>query len=269
MSRHDRQPYMPFAGKTAVVTGAAQGIGRATALKLAAEGARVALVDRAVEVCESVLEQIIANDGQGIVVGVDLEHKAGVDEMVTRTLEAFGRIDISIHNVGGTIWTKPFWEYSDSEMEREISRSLWPTLRCCRAIIPVMLRQELGGGAIVNVGSVATRGIYRVPYAAAKGGVHAMTTAMALELAGRGIRVNCVSPGGVESAGRITPRNTEIPSEAEKQWRGDVFAQTLRDTPLGRFGEADEIASAIAFLASDQSSYITGQVMYVAGGGVG
>lgn len=268
MPAHDRKSVATFSGKTAIVTGAAQGIGRATALMLAAEGARVALVDRAVEVCEPVLNKIVASGGEAVIIGADLEHKAGIDEMVIRTLDAFGRIDISIHNVGGTIWTKPIWEYSDDEMVREISRSLWPTLRCCRAVIPVMMRQGKAG-TIVNVGSVATRGIYRVPYSAAKGGVHAMTTAMALELAEHGIRINCVAPGGIESAGRVIPRNSETPTDKEKQWRSDVMMQTLRDTPLGRLGNADEVASAIAFLASEHSSYITGQVMYVAGGGIG
>ncbi len=258
---------MRFKGKTAIVTGAAQGVGRATALHLAGQGAQVVLVDRVVEVCEQVRAQIVSSGGQALVVGADLEHKPGVDHMVARTLDTFGAIDISVHNVGGTIWAKPFWEYSDDEIGQEIARSLWPTLRCCRAVIPVMLRQQRG--SIVNIGSVATRGIYRVPYSAAKGGVHAMTTAMALELAEYGIRVNCVAPGGVDSADRTIPRNPTAPTDTEKKWRGEVMAQTLRDTPLGRLGAADEIARAVAFFASEDAAYITGQVMFVAGGGIG
>jgi dihydroxycyclohexadiene carboxylate dehydrogenase len=258
---------MRFKGKTAIVTGAAQGIGRATAMRLASEGAQVVLVDRAVGVCEQVRERIVSDGGEALVIGADLESKDGVDHMVARALEAYGEIDIAVHNVGGTIWTKPFWEYSDDEIQQEITRSLWPTLRCCRAIIPVMLRQKRG--TIVNIGSVATRGIYRVPYSAAKGGVHAMTTCMAMELAEHGIRVNCVAPGGIDSTDRVIPRNPNAPTANEKEWRGDVFKQTLRDTPLGRLGAADEIAAAVAFLASDDATYVTGQTMYVAGGGIG
>ena len=189
-----------------------------------------------------------------------------LDNMIAQALAAFGMIDVAVHNVGGSMWTKPFWEYADDEIQQEIQRSLWPTLRCCRAVIPVMIRQKRG--AIVNIGSVATRGIYRVPYSAAKGGVHAMTVCMAMELAEYNIRVNCVAPGAI-SANRVIPRNPKPPSEAEKQWRNDVIAQTLRDTFQARLGEAEEVAAAVAFLAADESSYVTGQVMHVAGGGIG
>jgi dihydroxycyclohexadiene carboxylate dehydrogenase len=257
----------PFEGKTAVVTGAAQGIGRATALRLARDGAQLVLVDRAAEVCNEVRESIVENGGRAVVIGADLETRDGVDSMVQGALDAFGAIDISIHNVGGTIWAKPFWEYADDEIQQEISRSLWPTLRCCRAVIPVMLGQRRG--VIVNIGSVATRGINRVPYSAAKGGVHAMTTCLAMELAQYNIRVNCVAPGGVESSDRIIPRNPHPQSDIERQWRKEVRGQTLRDTPLARQGEAHEIAAAVAFLANDDASYITGQVLYAAGGGIG
>jgi dihydroxycyclohexadiene carboxylate dehydrogenase len=162
---------------------------------------------------------------------------------------------------------KPFWEYTDEEIEQEISRSLWPTVWCSRAVIPAML--ESGSGAIVNVGSVATRGVYRVPYSAAKGGVHAMTVCMALELADHGIRVNCVAPGGVDSGPRKIPRNSKPLSPQETHWRASVTAQTLSTTPLGRYGTPEEQAAAICFLASSEASYVTGQVWYIAGGGIG
>jgi len=126
-----------------------------------------------------------------------------------------------------------------------------------------------GFGSIINIGSVATRGIYRVPYSAAKGGVHAMTVCMGMELAEYGVRINCVSPGGVDSSQRVIPRSPYPVSDQEKEWREGVMNQTLRDTPLGRLGSADEIASAVCYFASDEASYITGQVLYVAGGGVG
>jgi dihydroxycyclohexadiene carboxylate dehydrogenase len=258
---------MRFERKIAVVTGAAQGIGRATALQLAREGATLVLVDRAERECRAVLAEIVAAGGQGQATVADLETSAGARDMVRAALDAYGRIDVSVHNVGGTIWAKPFWEYTDEQIEREISRSLWPTLWSCRAVIPAMLEQK--SGAIVNVGSVATRGINRVPYSAAKGGVHAMTACLAMELADYGVRVNCVAPGGTDVGARAIPRNPEIPSEQDKLWRNDVRTQTLRDTPLGRFGRPEECAAAICFLASGEASYITGETLFVAGGGKG
>jgi dihydroxycyclohexadiene carboxylate dehydrogenase len=257
----------PFEGKTAVVTGAAQGIGRAIALRLARDGARVTLADRAGEACMQVRELIAAEGGQAIVVAADLETKEGVEHMVERTLAAFGAIDVAVPNVGGAIRIKPFWEYSDEELQQEISRSLWPTLRCCRAVIPVMLRQ--GRGAIVNIGSVATREIYRVPYSAAKGGVHAMTVCMAMELAKHNIRVNCVAPGKLEQGDRVIARRATEETDQERQWRSDIINQPLHDTYLSRRGKDEEVAAAIAFFASDEAAHITGEIMYVAGGRMG
>jgi dihydroxycyclohexadiene carboxylate dehydrogenase len=256
-----------FSGKVAIVTGAAQGVGRATALRLAAEGADLVLVDRAIEHCNTVRDEVERAGGSAIVLGLDMEASSGARQMVDSTMERFGRIDISVHNVGGTIWAKPFWEYSEEEMTREISRSLWPTLWCCRAVMPVMRAQE--SGAIVNVGSVATRGIHRVPYSAAKGGVHAATVCMAMELGESGVRVNCVSPGALDNGQRAIPRNPMALSDLEKTWMNGVYEQSLRDTPMNRLGKPEEVAAAICFLAAPESSYITGQILYVAGGGIG
>lgn len=255
-----------FEGKIAVVTGAAQGIGRLTALRLARDGAQLALIDRATEACEQVCEEIIRGGGTAVAITADLEDPKAADNVVAEVISTLSRIDVAVHNVGGTLWTKPFWEYTDDEIQREINRSLWPTLRCCRAVIPIMMQQ--GNGSIVNIGSVATRGVFRVPYSAAKGGVHAMTVSMAMELAEHNIRVNCVAPGAV-SANRVIPRKPEQQSEQEKAWHQEVIAQSLRDSFQGRLGNGEEIAASVAFLASDEASYITGQILWVAGGGIG
>ena len=256
-----------YDGKVAVVTGAAQGIGRVTALRLSGEGATVVLADRAADECASVRDEIISKGGQASATVVDLETAEGARTLVADTVNQHCRIDLAVHNVGGTIWLKPFHEYQDDEIQREISRSLWPTLWCCHAMVRQMIAQ--GSGSIVNVGSFATRGINRVPYSAAKGGVHALTASLSLELAHLGIRVNCVAPGGVDSGARKIPRNPAPMSEAETRWRQEVTAQTLASTPLRRYGTPDEIAAAICYLGSEEASYITGQTLFVAGGGVG
>ena len=252
-----------FAGKTAVVTGAAQGIGREVALRLAREGARVALAARS----ELVEEARAEAGGDCIAVMADLERYAGACAAIDRVRETFGRLDVLVNNVGGTIWARPFVEYEEAQIEAEIRRSLFPTLWCCRAALPLMI--EGGGGAIVNVSSVATRGVNRVPYAAAKGGVNAITACLAWEYAGLGIRVNAVAPGGTEAPPRRIPRNAAPPSKQEKLWYQQIVDQTVASSLMHRYGSTAEQAAAILFLASDEASYITGTVLPVAGGDLG
>jgi dihydroxycyclohexadiene carboxylate dehydrogenase len=251
-----------FAGKVAVVTGAAQGIGHEVALRLAREGGRVALVDRS-ELVHDVQREI----GDAIAITADLETFDGASAAMDATLARFGRIDILINNVGGTIWAKPYAEYEPNQIEAEVRRSLFPTLWCCRAVLPAMLRA--GGGAIVNVSSVATRGINRVPYAAAKGGVNAITACLAMEYAEHGVRVCGVAPGGTEAPPRRIPRNAALPSEQERHWHQQVVDQTVSSSLLKRYGTTQEQAAAILFLASDEASYITGVTLPVAGGDLG
>lgn len=252
-----------FAGKAALVTGAAQGIGREVALRLAREGASVALVDRS----ELVEEVRIEAGGDAIAITADLEGFAGATEAVARARAAFGRIDILVNNVGGTIWAKPFAEYEEAQIEAEIRRSLFPTLWCCRAILPAML--DAGGGVIVNVSSVATRGVNRVPYSAAKGGVNAITASLAMEYAGHGIRVCATAPGGTDAPPRRVPRNAAPRSADEDRWMQEVVDQTKASSLMHRYGSVEEQAAAILFLASDEASYITGITLPVAGGDLG
>lgn len=249
-----------------VVTGGAQGIGLATARRMAQEGATVVVADRAAEATATSVEGLRAAGGDAHAVIADLEHVGGAVALYRTVVERFGRIDAAVHNVGGTIWAKPYWEYAPDEIVAEINRSLWPTMWSCHAVLPHML--AAGRGSIVNIGSVATRGVNRVPYAAAKGGVVALTAALSLELENTGIRVNCVAPGGVNVT-RVTPRNPAPPTDVDKAGFGRVREQTMRDTPMGRYGEPEELAAAICFFASDEASYVTGQTLFVAGGGIG
>jgi dihydroxycyclohexadiene carboxylate dehydrogenase len=252
-----------FAGKAALVTGAAQGIGREVALRLAREGASVAMVDR------SDLVEEVRRDagGDAVAITADLEGFAGATEAVARARAAFGRIDILVNNVGGTIWAKPFADYEEAQIEAEIRRSLFPTLWCCRAVLPAML--EAGGGVIVNVSSVATRGVNRVPYSAAKGGVNAITACLAMEYAEHGIRVCATAPGGTDAPPRRVPRNAAPRSADEDRWMQQVVEQTRASSLMHRYGTTEEQAAAILFLASDEASYITGVTLPVAGGDLG
>ena len=135
---------------------------------------------------------------------VDLGTFAGAQELMTQTVAAYGRIDVLVNNVGGTIWIKPYHLYTEDEVKLELERSLYPTLWCCLAVLPVMMKQK--SGSIVNVGSQSTRGLYRLPYAASKGGILALTKVLAMEYGRHGIRINAMAPGGTEISDRVTPR---------------------------------------------------------------
>jgi dihydroxycyclohexadiene carboxylate dehydrogenase len=247
------------------VTGAAQGIGRRVAERAAAEGARVAVIDRSPLGAEVARE--IGNGASFI--EADLETWDGAALAIARAAEAFGRIDALVNNVGGAIRMKPFAEFAPHEIEREIARSLMPTLWCCRAALPGML--ERGAGVIVNVSSIATRGINRVPYSAAKGGVNAITASLAWEVAERGVRVVATAPGGTEAPPRAIPRNAAAtrPSRQEKAWVRQVVEQTIASSLMKRYGTLDEQAAVILFLASDEASYLTGVTVPVGGGDLG
>jgi dihydroxycyclohexadiene carboxylate dehydrogenase len=255
-----------FSGKTMIVTGAAQGIGRSVALAAAAEGAAVALVDRS-SLVDEVAAEISATGARAIAVHADLETFEGAVEMVRATEVAFGPADILVNNVGGTIWAKPFQHYEADQIEAEVRRSLFPTLWGCRAVLPGMLARR--AGVIVNVSSIATRSIYRVPYAASKGGVNALTASLAFEHAEDGIRVNAVATGGTEAPPRKIPRNASPQSEQEAVWYQGIVDQTRASSLMHRYGTIAEQVHAILFLASDEASYITGTVLPVGGGDLG
>lgn len=255
-----------FEGKSFVVTGSAQGIGRHVAIEAAAEGAQVTLVDRS-KLMEEAAQEIIAAGGQAHAVLADLETYAGNLQAMEQAKKRFGKIDVLITNVGGAIWMKPFEEFEEAQIEAEIRRSLFPTLWGCRAVLPYMLSQRRG--TIVNVSSVATRGINRMPYSAAKGGVNALTASLAFELAERNIRVNAVATGGTEAPPRRIPRNAEIQSQRDKVWMQQVVEQTVQSSAMKRYGTIAEQSAAILFLASDAASYITGTVLPVGGGDLG
>ncbi|KAA0024755.1 benzoate 1,2-dioxygenase electron transfer component BenC [Antrihabitans cavernicola] len=255
-----------FADKVVVITGAAQGIGEQTARRIGAEGGRLVLADRSELVRE--LATDLATDGEASAVTADLESSAGAVAVVRHALATYGRIDVLINNVGGAINFKPFIEFTDSEIRAEIERSLMTTLYMARAVLPEMVGRR--SGVIVNVSSAATRGINRIPYSAAKGGINALTASLALEYADDGIRVVATAPGGTEAPPRRISRGTpEQKTDVERDWFQAHIDQTIGSSLLKRYGTLDEQAAAICFLASDEASYITGTVLPVAGGDLG
>ncbi|WJI35323.1 benzoate diol dehydrogenase BenD [Klebsiella sp. ZYC-1] len=257
---------MRFSNKVVAITGAAQGIGRQTAEQAAREGVRLLLIDRSRYVHE--LAAALNDSGsEALALEADLEQWESTERAFAEGVAHFGRLDVLINNVGGTIWARPFAEYQPQQIEKEIRRSLYPTLWGCRAALPWMLRQ--GKGSIVNISSVATAGVNRVPYSAAKGGVNALTRSLALEYSANGIRINAVAPGGTEAPARLTPRNEEQPTAQEQKWYQQVVDQTVASSLMHRYGTLAEQANAILFLASDEASYITGVTLPVAGGDLG
>ena len=201
---------------------------------------------------------------------VDVGTFAGAQELIAAARAAYGRIDVLVNNVGGTIWIKPYHLYTEDEVKLELERSLYPTLWCCLAALPVMIEQR--SGSIVNVGSQSTRGLYRLPYAASKGGIAALTKVLAMEYGCYGIRVNTVAPGGTEITDRVTPRQMIRPGVLAEDnpeledYRREMAEDIRNQQALRRRGLPEEQAAAIAFLASEDASFITGQVINCSGG---
>ena len=264
-----------FKDQVVIVTGAAQGIGFAVAQRVAREDGTVVLVDRADLVHDEAKELVDAGTGEVYSTTADLETFAGAQSAVDFALEKAGRVDVLINNVGGTIWAKPYEHYTPEEIEKEINRSLFPTLWMCRAVLPALIgnsskedsRSEQG--VIVNVSSTATGGINRVPYAAAKGGVNAIVSALAHEAAHHNVRVVAAAPGGTLAPARAVQRGPLPDDEQEKAWYQQIVDQTVDSSLMKRYGTLDEQTAPICFLASKEASYITGSVLPVSGGDQG
>jgi len=259
-------------GKICIVTGAGQGIGRATARRLGAEGATVVVAERVEDSAAKATQELLDHGVTALKVVADVSTLDGAKHLMQTVVDRYGRIDVLVNNVGGTIWIQPFHLYTEEQIHLELQRSLHTTMWCCNAVLPYMIAQQ--GGSIVNLGSQSPRGLYRLPYAAAKGGVIAMTKVLAMEYGRYDIRVNCVSPGGTEQTDRITPRLAIKPgvmasapdTEEYDAYRVELFEDIKNQQALKRLGKAEEQAAAIAFLASDDASFITGQVINCSGG---
>ena len=257
-------------GKIAVITGGGQGHGRATAKRLAQEGASVMLVDRHAPGAERTRDELLAFGADADVFVGELGPWEVAQSLMEATKARFGRIDVLVNNVGGAMYGgKQGWEFTPQELEDNLRNNLYTCLSCCWAVMPHMVEQ--GSGAIVNFGSHAVRGTARLAYAAAKGGVMAITTSLALEAAPYGVRVNCVVPHlsdrdeGDTLVSRI-PGQPPPSGAARRDASAGVSSPHLTPIPMGRPGKPEEIAAAVAFLASEDASFTTGEIICVGGG---
>ncbi|MBJ7337514.1 SDR family oxidoreductase [Mycolicibacterium sp.] len=246
-----------LAGRTAIVTGAASGIGVGIIDRLIADGARVFAATRSKEDLALVHDHATLAGG---FVG-DLQDAGVAEEMVGAAAEALGHVDVLVNNAGGGV-IRPTLEHTAETLRATIDNNLWTTINCVRAVLPHMVSQH--HGRIVNIGadSVRTGLMDHAMYNAAKGGVHAMVTGLAREFAGAGITANTVAPCYV-----LTPELTTLFESGDAPPRLlEVVAQGTDIVPLARPGTPAEVAATVAFLATDDSRFLTGQTIYVNGG---
>ncbi len=239
--------------QVAIVTGASRGIGRAIAIKLAREGAHVVVnyVSRADD-AQAVVDEIQALGRAAVAVEADVTEEAAVRRLITVANQRFGQIDILVCNAG-VVRDQLIALMSLEQWEAVIQTNLRGPFLCIREVLPHMIRRR--SGCIINISSVAAdhAGRGHSNYVATKGGINAMTRSLAVEVASKRIRVNAVAPGVI-----LTGMSQRIRAAAEEE----ILAQI----PLGRFGEPEEVADAVCFLASDEARYITGEVLHVTGG---
>jgi dihydroxycyclohexadiene carboxylate dehydrogenase len=258
--------------KVCIVTGAGQGIGRAAARRLGQEGGKIVVADRVDASASESTAELRDHGVEATKVLVDLSTHSGAQQLMSQAKEAYGRIDVLVNNVGGTIWIKPYHLYTEEEVKQELERSLFPTLWCCLAVLPIMMEQN--SGSIVNLGSQSTRGLYRVPYATSKGGIVTLSKVLAMEYGRYGIRINTMAPGGTDITDRVTSREfikpgvmaNALAKEAAEDYRREMAEDIRNQQALRRRGLPEEQAAAIAFLASDDASFITGQTINCSGG---
>jgi 3-oxoacyl-[acyl-carrier protein] reductase len=247
---------MPYSlqDRVAIVTGSSRGIGRGIADRLASEGCRVVVNGRSSETIEPIAQELTRQGGQAIAVAADVGLANDVDRLFNTTVEKFGGVDILVNNAAWASPTAHFLEMDEEHWDTVIRTNLKSAFLCCSRAARLMVDQHRRG-SIINISSFAAARSHRqmAAYDATKGGMEAFTRAIAIDLAPFGIRVNVVGPGAIHT------EEFEAEGEEARQRRG----QTV---PLGRVGYPADIAGAVAFFASDDASYVTGQILYVDGG---
>jgi len=247
-------------GKVAIITGAGSGIGEATAIIFAREGARVVLAGRRAAKIQTVADRIGTEGGEALAVQTDVRFADQVQNLVKKSVEHFGKIDILFNNAGVRASQTTVVDLTEEEYERTMATDVKGVWLCCKYCIPEMIRN--GGGAIVNCSSISAfigqplQGVYNVT----KGGIDVLTKCMALDFAKDHIRVNNVNPGWVKTE-MNEKQLAEIKARGGKEWE-----EVLRLHPLGRLGEPEDVAWAVLYLASDEASWVTGASLLVDGG---
>jgi len=247
-------------GKVAIVTGGGTGIGRGISRALAQAGARVVIAQRRVEKAAVMADALRSEGFEAIALGVDISKRPQVQELVTRTLQRWGRIDILVNNaaITGLPAIAPFLECSEEQLDLIVNVNLKGTFICSQEVARVMVRQ--GSGSIIHISSVAAFAAQEGAsiYCATKAGIIGLTRAMALELAPYCVRVNCLAPGDI-----LTETNEALLDELRAH---GIFGQYARRIPLGRRGRPEDIGPAVVFLASEDAAYITGATLVIDGG---
>jgi 2,3-dihydroxy-2,3-dihydro-p-cumate dehydrogenase len=244
-------------GRTTIVTGASSGIGLGIARRLTTDGARVFAATRSKEDLEKVLDQA---DIAGGFVG-ELQDPGVAEDLFTAAVAALGHVDVLVNNAGGGV-IRPTLQHTEESLRATVDNNLWTTIYCVRAVLPHMVSR--GHGRIINIGadSVRTGLMDHAMYNAAKGGVHAMVSGLAREFATAGVTANTVAPCYVR-----TPELAEMVESGRAPARlVDVIAEGTAIVPIGRPADPAEIAAVVAFLAGEDSRFVTGQTIYVNGG---
>ena len=241
--------------KVVIVTGGGSGIGRATCYRLRQEGAKVVVADRNQAGAEETRELMEGNDQNSAVSRVDISRSSQVKQMVEDTVSKFGRLDGLVNGAAILIRTPPLVDVEDVDWDLTMDTNLKGTFYCCKYAIPAML--EHGGGSIVNISSMSgVRGVaYSVPHAVSKAGVIHLTKVAAAQYTHRGVRVNCIAPGGID-----TPQMRGSTASAE------TFQERNVEHPMGRVGRPDEVANLITWLTSEEASYVSGSTYIIDGG---
>ncbi|TKJ46515.1 short-chain dehydrogenase [Candidatus Aerophobetes bacterium Ae_b3a] len=244
---------MRLANKVAIVTGAGRGIGKATALTFAREGAKVVVNDIDAKAAQQVATEIESMGRQVLTIKADVSQSKEVNRMIQSILQKFGRVDILVNNAG-IICRGSTENLSEEEWDRVLSVNLKGAFNCCKAVIGVMKKQR--AGKIVNISSIAGKmgDIASAPcYGASKAGIACLAKSLARELAPYGINVNAVAPHAIET-------------EMSREWSNKKRKSIISSIPLGRLGQPSDVAEAVVFLASDSAKFITGEVLDVNGG---
>ncbi|MBP0723835.1 glucose 1-dehydrogenase [Bacillus sp. RG28] len=249
---------MELTNKVAVITGAGSGIGRASSIKLASMGAKVVLVDFNKETGEETLKLVIEQGGEGIFIQADVSKSEDVQNYVNKAVEAYGRIDVFFNNAGIIQKFAPFTSIEESEFDRIMSVNVKGIFLGLKYVLKVM--DEQGFGSVINTASTAgIRAEHSVAvYSASKHAVIGLTKGVALEYAKKGIRINALCPGGVQTA--LTASVTE---QFEK---GGYIPEELPNMRIGRYAAPEELAEMVAYLASEKASYMNGSIVVVDGG---